>query len=87
MESIYPFNKNLLRQILDDYNAPETMWVQEEPINQGAFSFVRDRITEILKPGQELMVASRPSAASPAVGSKKKYDKEFRDLMDSAFRT
>jgi len=86
MESIYPFNKLLLQQILKDYDAKEIMRVQEEPINQGAFSFVRDRITEILEPGIKLKVASRPSAASPAVGSKKKYDNEFKELMESAFR-
>lgn len=87
MESIYPFNKRLLKEILNEYKGAEVMWVQEEPVNQGAFSFVRDRITEILDPGQTLMHATRPSAASPAVGSKKKYDNEFNELMNSAFRT
>ena len=63
------------------------MWVQEEPVNQGAYSFVRDRMLDVLPEGQELQVASRLGAASPAVGSKKKYEQEYTELMDSAFRT
>ena len=85
LESIYPFNAHALRAALDVYASPEVMWVQEEPINQGAYSFVRDRLTGVLKQGESLKVTSRPSAASPAVGSKKKYDKEFAELMASAF--
>jgi 2-oxoglutarate dehydrogenase E1 component len=86
LESIYPFNRKLLRETLDQYGAPEVRWVQEEPVNQGAYSFVRDRLEEILTDSETLSVASRPGAASPAVGSKKKYDKEFAELMDSAFQ-
>jgi 2-oxoglutarate dehydrogenase E1 component len=86
LESIYPFNRKLLRETLDQYGSSEIRWVQEEPINQGAYSFVRDRLQEILLDHETLTVASRPGAASPAVGSKKKYEKEFAELMDSAFR-
>ena len=85
LETIYPFNREALRKALDLYNSPEVMWVQEEPINQGAYCFVRDRLEEILNKNETLKVASRPGAASPAVGSKKKYDKEFAELMASAF--
>lgn len=87
LESIYPFNRQLLRDTLDQYGASEIRWVQEEPINQGAYSFIRDRLGDILKEGETLSVASRPGAASPAVGSKKKYEKEFAELMESAFRS
>jgi 2-oxoglutarate dehydrogenase E1 component len=86
LESIYPFNRKSLREILDSYGSPEVRWVQEEPINQGAYSFVRDRLEEILTDKEVLSVASRPGAASPAVGSKKKYNREFADLMNSAFQ-
>ena len=86
LESIYPFNRASLREKLDLYGSPEVRWVQEEPINQGAYSFVRDRFEEVLSEKEVFSVASRPGAASPAVGSKKKYNKEFAELMNSAFQ-
>ena len=87
LESIYPFNRKLLREVVDGHGSKEIRWVQEEPVNQGAYSFVRDRLEAVVKDGEILSVASRPGAASPAVGSKKKYEKEFVELMDSAFRS
>lgn len=85
LEQIYPFNTDELKKIVSSYKAKEIMWVQDEPINQGAFTFVRDRLKSILPAKQELMVVARPEAASPAVGSKKYYEKEFNELMNSAF--
>jgi 2-oxoglutarate dehydrogenase E1 component len=85
LESIYPFNRKELGATIKKVKAKDVMWVQEEPINQGAYSFVRDRIVELLPAGKELLVASRPGAASPAVGTKKKYEQEYAELMDSAF--
>lgn len=86
LEQVYPFHAQMLTDILKGHKPTEVMWVQEEPINQGAYNFIRDRIQSVLNTKQKLMVAARSEAASPAVGSKKLYEIEFRKLMDSAFR-
>ena len=44
LEQFYPFPEAELQEELERYaEADETVWVQEEPENMGAWSFVRDR--------------------------------------------
>ncbi len=71
MEQIYPLPVEELKAVLAQYpNAEDFAWVQEEPANQGAWSFVALNLLEHLE-GVRLRRISRPSAAAPAVGSAK----------------
>jgi 2-oxoglutarate dehydrogenase E1 component len=63
--------------------AKEYAWVQEEPANQGAWSFITLNLLEHLG-GVSLLRISRPAAAAPAVGSAKLHEAEQAALVDAA---
>jgi hypothetical protein len=52
---------------------------QEEPKNQGAWSFLRGELE--LPGGKRLSVVSRPASASPATGSRHRHQKEQSELV------
>ncbi|GAB1694212.1 multifunctional oxoglutarate decarboxylase/oxoglutarate dehydrogenase thiamine pyrophosphate-binding subunit/dihydrolipoyllysine-residue succinyltransferase subunit [Krasilnikovia sp. M28-CT-15] len=84
MEQIYPLPVEELKAVLGQYpNAEDFAWVQEEPANQGAWSFVALNLLEHLE-GVRLRRISRPSAAAPAVGSAKMHDAEQSALIEAA---
>ncbi|WP_092552913.1 multifunctional oxoglutarate decarboxylase/oxoglutarate dehydrogenase thiamine pyrophosphate-binding subunit/dihydrolipoyllysine-residue succinyltransferase subunit [Actinoplanes derwentensis] len=84
MEQIYPQPVEELKAILAQYpNAEDFAWVQEEPANQGAWSFVALNLLEHLE-GVRLRRISRPAAAAPAVGSAKMHDAEQAALIEAS---
>ncbi|MFV2123546.1 multifunctional oxoglutarate decarboxylase/oxoglutarate dehydrogenase thiamine pyrophosphate-binding subunit/dihydrolipoyllysine-residue succinyltransferase subunit [Micromonospora sp. LOL_013] len=84
MEQLYPLPVEQIRAALASYpNAEDFAWVQEEPANQGAWSFVALNLLEHLD-GVRLRRISRPAAAAPAVGSTKLHDVEQSALIDAA---
>jgi 2-oxoglutarate decarboxylase len=84
MEQLYPLPVQEIRAALAQYpNARDFAWVQEEPANQGAWSFVALNLLEHLE-GVRLLRISRPSAAAPAVGSTKMHDVEQAALIEAA---
>ena len=50
----------------------------------GAWSFVQDRIRDILRSGRGLFYAGRPRSASPATGSHKRHLAEQEAVVSSA---
>ncbi len=67
VEQFYPFPEDALKNILESYkNAVSFVWVQEEPENMGAWTFMRPRLEAII--GKAPMYVGRPAAASPATG-------------------
>jgi 2-oxoglutarate dehydrogenase E1 component len=69
VEQLYPFPENELRQVLANYpNLHEVVWVQEEPENMGAWSYMTPRLSKLLQPGIQLRKISRSERSSPAVG-------------------
>jgi multifunctional 2-oxoglutarate metabolism enzyme len=84
VEQLYPLPVDELRTALAAYpNAEDFAWVQEEPANQGAWSFIALNLLEHLE-GVRLRRISRPSAAAPAVGSTKMHDIEQAALIEAA---
>ena len=84
MEQLYPLPVEELKAALAQYpNAEDFAWVQEEPANQGAWSFVALNLLEHLE-GVRLRRISRPAAAAPAVGSAKLHDAEQAALIEAA---
>jgi 2-oxoglutarate dehydrogenase E1 component len=63
----------------------EIIWVQEEPQNMGAWSFVEPRLREIA--GGEIPVnyVGKPARPSPAQGSAKFHKQEHAEIVRSAF--
>ncbi len=86
IEQYYPFEKNKLASIFKRYKkAKKILWVQEEPRNMGAWTFLSGRISELLTPSQTLICKSRNESASPANGSAKITTQEQIELVKSAF--
>ncbi|WP_033345537.1 multifunctional oxoglutarate decarboxylase/oxoglutarate dehydrogenase thiamine pyrophosphate-binding subunit/dihydrolipoyllysine-residue succinyltransferase subunit [Catenuloplanes japonicus] len=84
MEQLYPLPVEELKAELAKYpNAEDFAWVQEEPANQGAWSFIALNLLEHLD-GLRLRRISRPSAAAPAVGSAKLHEAEQAALIEAS---
>ncbi len=85
VEQLYPWPAKLISGLLGQYTSVEQVyWVQEEPQNMGPWFFVRDKLQDILLPGQALHYAGRQSSASTAVGSTRLHKQEQAALVDTA---
>src|SRR5271167_4467394 len=83
LEQMYPFPEELIREVLGRYkNAREFIWVQEEPANMGALSFVTPRLKRIL--GSKLRSIKRAANSTPATGSAKAHELEQKTLLTLA---
>jgi len=83
LEQIYPFPETEIAEILGRYkNATEFIWVQEEPANMGALSFVTPRLKRIL--GSKVRSIKRAANATPATGSAKAHEMEQKTLISLA---
>ncbi|TGL64903.1 2-oxoglutarate dehydrogenase E1 component [Leptospira sarikeiensis] len=86
MEQVYPFPAKEVQEILKTYkNAKTFVWCQEEPKNQGAWTFVRDRLEETLPASAKLKYAGRKESASPAAGHMKVHTQEQEQLVADAY--
>ncbi len=86
LEQLYPYPKAQLVEILRSYPKARTVcWVQEEPENMGAWSFLRNRILEDLSSAQTLRYAGRPESASPATGLLIIHKETQAKLVEDAF--
>ena len=82
IEQIYPFPKRKIDMILKKYNkAKEYLWVQEEPKNMGAWSF----ISQNFRKESNIKLVSRKAAASPASGSASSYNKRQELILKTVF--
>ena len=85
VEQLYPFPEvELSTELARSSGAREIVWVQEEPANMGALSYVLPRITHLAS-GRPVRSVKRSSSASPATGSAKAHEIEQRILMELAF--
>jgi 2-oxoglutarate dehydrogenase E1 component len=83
IEQIYPFPKAKLAELAQKYPKEVTwIWVQEEPANMGAWTFIRPRIEAIIE--KALVYVGRKAAASPATGFPNIYKKEQNAISDQA---
>jgi 2-oxoglutarate dehydrogenase E1 component len=77
VEELYPWPGNQVAQIVDLYPAiEEVVWAQEEPKNQGAWSYVAPRLR--VSTGNALLTRyiGRPDRSSPAEGYAEAHKKE-----------
>lgn len=85
IEQIYPFPEEEIRSALKCYQDLSSLsWVQEEPANMGALSFVKPRLEQFVK-GKKVHTIKRAESASPATGSTKAHLIEQNTLINHAF--
>ena len=84
LEQLYPFPADELLAELDRFrSARDLVWVQEEPANKGALSFVQPRLEQIAR-GRHVRSIKRSPSASPATGSAKAHRMEQKTLVEAA---
>ncbi len=93
LEQLYPFPKQRISDILLRYSdAAELLWVQEEPENMGAWTFMNQQMQGILHPDgnskpsrRYLRYLGRAAAASPAAGAHKVHHDQQEWIANEAF--
>jgi 2-oxoglutarate dehydrogenase E1 component len=86
IEQLYPFDTQKFIEIISRYpHIKEFTWVQEEPYNAGAWSYIHEKIETHLPVNQKLKYIGRPSTASPAVGSHELHAREHAIILESIF--
>ena len=84
LEQLAPLPMAELKEALAGYPAEASLtWVQEEPANQGAWTFVAMGTFGQLD-GRDLHSVTRPASASPATGSGKVHAEEQASLLARA---
>lgn len=69
IEMLYPFPADDLQAALVRYpQLQEVVWLQEEPQNMGAWSYIAPKLRAVINPAIPLSYVGRPESASPAEG-------------------
>ena len=85
VEQLYPWPADLLGACVAGYErAEEVIWLQEEPENMGAWTFVRDRLHDMFGGDYRFSHVSRVASGSPATGSHSMHELEQADLVKRA---
>ncbi|HEV8614294.1 MAG TPA: 2-oxoglutarate dehydrogenase E1 component [Methylomirabilota bacterium] len=85
VEQLYPFPATEITAALARYpQAAEVGWIQEEPANQGAWTFMRPRLSPLLRPDVRFFYIGRDEAASPATGSYTIHQAEEHAILEQA---
>ncbi|HVU86763.1 MAG TPA: 2-oxoglutarate dehydrogenase E1 component [Pirellulales bacterium] len=86
IEQFYPFPYKQLRAALATYrDGTPVVWIQEEPENMGAWSFLRMQFGDRLFERLPLSGIYRRASASPATGSASSHRLEQDELIAAAF--
>lgn len=80
LEQLYPLPQNKLDELYRKYSKAVWYWVQEEPQNMGAASYLRMNLENI-----NFHIVSRKASASTASGYSKIHAKEQQEILDTAF--
>ena len=87
IEQLYPFPDQVLEEELKRFPKAELIWCQEEPENQGAWTFVAQRIVASAKrlgAANPLRYVGRQAYASTATGLMSVHLSELRAFLDEA---
>jgi 2-oxoglutarate dehydrogenase E1 component len=85
VEELYPFPSRELSSVIERYpNLEELAWVQEEPRNMGAWSYVEPRLRAIAGDVLPVGYIGRPEQASPAEGSADNHQDEQARIIQTA---
>ena len=84
VEQLYPFPAEEVKAEMERFAGKPVVWLQEEPANMGAWSFLRARLEALLPGCPRVEYAGRKAAASPATGSASRHAAEQAALLDAA---
>ena len=84
VEQLYPTPVDEIKATYAQYPNAELVWVQDEPANQGPWTYIGLFLPKYMD-GKVAKLVSRPASASPATGSSKAHAAEQADLVQRAF--
>lgn len=82
IEQLYPFPERAFQKIIQKYNGAEFFWVQEEPHNMGAWTYLNRKY-----PKYPWNCISRKESSSTAVGYLRIHNEEQQQILNQAFGT
>ncbi|MCM3749021.1 2-oxoglutarate dehydrogenase E1 component [Paenibacillus pasadenensis] len=81
VEQLYPFPDKEIAEIISRYSKlEEIVWVQEEPKNMGAWTFMEPRLREVAG-GKSVHYIGRPDRSSPASGHQDVHAAEQQSIL------
>jgi 2-oxoglutarate dehydrogenase E1 component len=80
LEQIYPLPEKQLQEVYAKYKRAIWFWVQEEPLNMGAATFLKMNLSSI-----NFGLISRSASAATATGYAKVHAQEQAEILDTAF--
>jgi 2-oxoglutarate dehydrogenase E1 component len=85
IEELYSFPAEELQDVMHGYaNLRDVVWLQEEPQNMGAWTYVAPRIKALLPDGLPFTYVGRAPSASPAEGSQSDHVEEQNRIIQRA---
>ena len=81
LEQLYPLDKDYISDIIKKYRTKEIFWIQEEPENMGAASYISLELKDY-----DISVVSREASAATASGSSKISIAEQDELINKVFK-
>lgn len=86
IEQLYPLDIEQIKRIISKFSQLKLcLWVQEEPSNMGAWSFMRPILQELLPREIELGYIGRTRSAATATGSHALHKKEHATILNALF--
>ena len=81
IEQLHPLPKKQIENIIEKYKGAENIWIQEEPMNMGYWTYLL-RFMDIFG---KFRLISRKASASPATGFSNVHKKEQAEIVTKAF--
>ncbi|TWU40712.1 2-oxoglutarate dehydrogenase E1 component [Novipirellula artificiosorum] len=86
IEQLYPLRyEEIAREIDGLPKGAEIFWVQDEPTNMGAWSYIKLKYGDQLAANYKLSLVSRDESASPSTGSMAAHKMEQAELLEASF--
>ncbi|MDK8183574.1 2-oxoglutarate dehydrogenase E1 component [Paenibacillus sp. UMB4589-SE434] len=87
VEQLYPFPEEEITEVIGRLKSlKEVMWVQEEPQNMGAWTFMESRLRALLPKAASLDYIGRGERSSPASGYADVHSHEQRQIVHKALK-
>jgi 2-oxoglutarate dehydrogenase E1 component len=85
VEQLYPLRREDVLEMISVFpEGTPVVWVQEEPKNLGAWSYMNRELPPLLAGSFPWSCVSRPLSASPATGSAKRHAREQERVVHEA---
>jgi 2-oxoglutarate dehydrogenase E1 component len=86
VEQLAPFQKTAIRNVITKFpNLREIVWLQEEPRNMGAWTYMEPRLRALIEERFPVRYIGRPERSSPAEGALDLHQEEQARIVAAAF--